>query len=206
MTLVNVAQVNMSGVGGGLGISRFWFNNPGGIAATVADANNVLARLHTFYTAIAPATPNVVTFSFNPNVDAVDVATGLLFSVTPAAVVPGNIVGGSAGAFVSGTGARLEYRTGVRRRGREIRGATMIIPLDSGQTNATGNLTAAIKATINGAFAAYFAGMNADGNSPCVYGRKHAASLHYPAEPGTTALVVSGTTNDQPAFLRRRRN
>lgn len=206
MTLISVARVDMTGVGGGLGSSRWYSSNVGGTGVSVSDANAWLARLHTFYTALSLYTPTAVTFEFNPEVTILDVATGTVSALVTASVVPANVTGGSGAVFTSGTGARLDFRTGYRRRGREIRGAIFLVPLTSAAFAVSGNITAGTQTAIDGYWSAYFTGTETDGNDPVVYGRPHAADLHYPAEGGVAPLITSGSVGATPAFLRRRRN
>lgn len=205
MGVVCTSKIHLGGVEGGFGLSRYRWQTPGGGAPSVGQANMALANLPAIYDALTALTPSTVVVTADPVIDLTDEATGLLTGVVTATVLPAFLANVAVNPYVSGTGGKIEWRTGVRRRSREVRGANFIVPLDSLAFAASGDLLGSTVVTLSNAAGSYLFGMGGSGLIAGVYGRPHAASIHYPAEGGLFAPVSSQFVTSTPAFLRRRR-
>lgn len=206
--MASVATISATMVGPGIahGLTRLSFVNAGSTVPSPADVGTAMTEFIGFWTGVAP---NIVAgVTIDPVNAAVvrDVATGLTTDEVTGTGLPAGVTGtDTSGEFVSGTGCRVDWRTGVRRGSREVRGSTFVIPMGALQFNSAGNVaTAAITNIVtmaNGMLAAIVAA----GLIPVVYGRPLPATRHHGPLAGITAAIIAGDVGTTPAFLRRRR-
>jgi hypothetical protein len=182
------------------------FVNAGSTVPTPTEVSAALTAMMGFWSTV---TATIIAGTAIDPVDAAvvrDVATGLTTDEVTASSVPAGIITtDSSVSFVSGVGGRVDWRTGVRRGSREVRGATFAIPMGGGQFTGGGNLTGACVANYASAAAAYITAVLAAGLVPVVYGRPLPASVHHGPLAGITAAITTGDMSAVPAFLRRRR-
>ena len=207
MASVATVSATMVGPGTAHGLTRMSFVNAGSTVPTPTDVGVASTAMINFWTAVAS---HIVSGTAIDPVDAAvvrDVATGLTTDeVTGTGMPAGIVMSDTSPDFVSGTGGRVDWRTGVRRGSREVRGATFAIPMGSGQFTSSGNITSACISAFVTAAAAYIAAMLAAGLVPVVYGRPLPPTTHHGALAGITAAITAGDMSAVPAFLRRRRS
>jgi hypothetical protein len=120
--------VNWTGFTGGPGYTNLHFRDftAGGVDQAMVDG--AIAKTDTWLDTFVPIVPTVASFTINPAVEVIEETTGALQSYmtgTPDATR----VGTSAGVYVGGTGACVNWYTNVVRNSRRVRGRTFIVPL-----------------------------------------------------------------------------
>lgn len=207
MASVATVSATITGPGTAHGLTRLSFVNAGSTVPSPADVGVALTNFIGFWTGIT--TRVVAGTAIDPVNAAVvrDVATGLTTDeVTGTGIPAGVVMSDTSPDFVSGTGCRVDWRTGVRRGSREVRGATFIIPMGSGQFTSTGEVNSACITNIVTMANGMLAALTAAGLTPVVYGRPLPPTTHHGALAGITAAITAGDVGVVAAFLRRRRS
>lgn len=206
MASVATVSATMVGPGTAHGLTRLTFTTAGSGVPVPSDVGAAQSAFMDFWTAIANRV--VAGIVITPEIACVvrDVATGLTTAEVTGTGIPPAVLGADTSPeFVSGTGCRVDWRTGVRRGSREVRGSTFVIPMGSGQFAPNGDLTVAAVDAVQAAANAMIAAMFASGLVQVVYGRPLPETKHHGALEGITAAVTGGQVPETPAFLRRRR-
>lgn len=203
MAILNISEWQVSGDIGGLGISRFHWENAAHTAGSPADCNAAGAAISGFFGALRANYPNNITWSPTGTIASYDVATALVQSVQGYTAVPAAHTGLSNADYGAGLGARVNISTGVVVGRRLLRGALFFVPLGGDSYDSTdGGLSGATVGNIVAAYNTMSAAFVAAGLSLVVWHRPKKLS------PGTgvaftqTAVAV----NKAPAGLRSRRS
>jgi hypothetical protein len=139
--------------------------------------------------------PQTVAIQGDPNVDVLDVATGLLVDsvpVTPPAVVQG----ANSTVYAAPAGACINWLTGAVHNGHRVRGRTFFVPLASSAFENNGTLHSSALTNLRTAAAAYIAGSS----TPCVWSRPIAGG------GGAAFAIASSQVTDKVAILTSRRD
>lgn len=204
----SVCTVSATMVGDELthGLTRVSWQVVGDGVPAPADVDNAISNMLEFWTTIANRVVTGVVITANPTAIVQDMVDGTTTDEVAGTGTPAPVVGSDTSPeHVSGTGARIDWRTGVRRRSREMRGATFVVPMGSGQFGSGGNLTAAAVTAVQDAANALTAGLSTAGLIHIVYGRPLKALGTHPALGGLAAAVLTAQVPATPAFLKRRR-
>lgn len=207
MASVGTVSATLVGPGVAHGLTRASFITPGSAVPTPLDVTNALAALDEFWTAITANVVAGVVVTFNDAAVVRDVATGLTTDEVTATTIPLPItMTDTSPESVSGAGARIDWRTGIRRGSREVRGATFVIPMGSGQYTSTGEVNSACRSTLTLAADGMVASFLGSGLVLVVYGRPLPATTHHGPLAGITASITAAEVSGTPGFLRRRRS
>jgi hypothetical protein len=194
-------KLRWTGFTGAPGYSVFHFGVWEGPPPVLADAQNAVARIDTFITAIKPLLPPVVILQCDEDVEEIEDSNGLLQNVF--GTVPGNAqagTGSGTAGYSAAAGAVITWRTGGIRNGRRVRGRNFLVPLGSPAYFTDGTLTSATLTTIRNAADAL---MNPAGDPDLgVWAR--------PTGPGATDgewfVATSNSVPDMTAMLKSRRD
>lgn len=159
------------------------------------DEASSLAALHTFFTAINNYLPSSLQWTFPGTGDKVSEVTGQRtgswVSAAPAAV---SCIG--SGTWTNGVGMRVKWRTAGVKNGRNVVGATFLVPLVVTAYEGAGNITSAVLGPVTTAAAA----LAATTGGIRVWSRPDALHTGGAAFPVTAAEVP-----DKVSWLRSRR-
>jgi len=203
MAVVNVAPWEVSGDIGGIGLSRFWFENAAHTVASSSDCNSAGAAISGFFSTLRANYPNNILWSPGDGVQSYDVASGAVQAVQGYTSVPAGHTGLSNADYGAGLGARLNLQTGVLVGRRLLRGAMMFVPLGSDSYLAgTGNVSPTTVSNLINAYIAMMAAFTSASLSLVVWHRPKKTA------PGTgVAYSVSEVSvGTAPAGLRSRRS
>jgi hypothetical protein len=167
--------------------------------------------ISTFYTLGAPATlvnglqtlfgvlkgfyPTTCTTNVDTSGVDIDSNTGAIVGTWTGGSAFGN-VGGGAGAFAKGVGARIVWDTAGFTHNRHVRGSTYIVPLLGSAFDGDGSISDTNRGTMNTAINTFLATM---GTSLVVWTRPRATTS------GVEHSVTSGALSDSTTWLRSRR-
>jgi hypothetical protein len=179
---LNVIRVQWTGLIGMPGVSTFF---------CTGDPSFLLAKLKTFYTAIANYVPSGITWTFPGSGIVIDSSTGQAVS-SWASTAPAPGTSGATGGFSAPGGAVINWRTGFFVGGRELRGRTFIVPINGTNYDSTGRLVSGCVNALSNAANAVPGG----GNPLVVYGRATASN----------APVTSASVPSKVVVLRSRRD
>lgn len=206
MPTVTTVSATMIGDELAHGLTRMRFQLSGGADPTPSDIDAALVAMQGFWEGIKDRVVAGIAITYQALAIVEDVALGTTIGDVSATAVPTATSGtDTSPEHVSGTGGRVTWHTGVRRRSREIRGATFIVPMGSGQFGAAGNLTTACTTACLAAANAYLTAMATSGLQPVIYGRPLPARGTHPAIAGETGAIASAAMSQIPSFLKRRR-
>ena len=206
MGSVCTVRATLTGVGVAHGLTRMSFTNGSETVPSAGDVSGALAALHDLWNGLLSNIVTGTVITFEPTAVVRDVATGLTTDEITACTIPAPLTGTSDGEFVSGTGARIDWRTGVRRASREVRGATFVIPMSHFQFNDNGDVATSTISDVTTAADGMLASFLSAGLIAVVYGRPLPVTTHHGALAGVVASITAGVCNSTPAFLRRRRS
>lgn len=179
--------------GGGTGYSTFHASD----ITIPADAQAFANAVKAFVSGVAPAVPDDVTFTFDPEVRGLDTITGALTAVYPV-TAPTSVAGGSAATYAAGAGGRVDWLTSAIVAGRRLRGRTYVVPLTSFQADGTLG-TLGIDSLEDGA-TDYLAAMAPLTAEPVVWHRPVSGA------GGSTSVITAFSVPDKSALLRSRRD
>lgn len=201
--MTNMLRVKMKWTNftGAPGYSQFHFRDFGDPwVPTLANANTLITHVDTFAGALMSVLLNGVTLQVEGEVEEIEDTDGSLVNVfsgtTPAARVSSN----TAGPYSAAVGAVINWRTGVTRNGRRMRGRTFIVPMLGITLENNGTLTSTVISTLNSAATNLRA--NTTAGDLGVYGRPSGPA----ATDGTWALITGSNVPDMSAVLRSRRD
>lgn len=191
--------VNWTGFLGAPGYTNLHFRDFTTGAVDQAMVDGAVTKLDAFLDAWVPVIPTVASFTINPAVEVIEETTGALTNYMTA-TPDGTRVGTSAGTYVAGTGACVNWYTNVVRNGRRLRGRTFMIPLGYQAQTLDGTIDDTRLTAMRAAAAAL---INPTGSGDLgVWAR--------PTTPGGSdgqwAFVATSTVNDKMAQLRSRRD
>lgn len=189
------AKINWTGFVGAPGYSVFHARSfeadPTGEATAFRDALNL------FINAIRDNLPPVVSLAIDPEIEVLEDTTGVLDDVVQLpSIAP--VAGTGLAGYQGPTGAVINWRTGLIRNGRRVRGRTFIVPVSSSKFDTDGTLTAAARTDFQDAANAL---LGAAGVQLCIYGRPTPG-----AADGVNGQVISASVPDMAAVLRSRRD
>lgn len=141
MASLSRVRVGWSGVAvTGPGVSTFY---------TSGDGGDLQAGLHTFFTAIQTCFPNLKgAWEFPAGGEIIESTTGALTGAWSGAT-PSSVPWAAPNAlWMQGVGARIRWDTDGFLRGRRVRGATFLVPLNSSMIDSDGTILGAYLTTI----------------------------------------------------------
>ncbi len=178
-------RVEWNGLGGLPGLSTFYYG--------VASPN--VSDLVTFFTAIKGLFPSGVSWTIPSGGDEINDADGKLTGSWVGS--GGGTVVGSGGniPYAAGTGAIVNWYTGVVVNGRRVQGRTFLAPLTYDSYDASGTIDNTKRGTLTSAVNAWVASGVAKG------------IWHRPNDngPGLYAAINAGLVPDRVTSLRSRR-
>jgi len=196
------SSVDQAGDIGGNGIARWHWAVSGGAPVTPELVDSFHALLHTFYTVMAQHTAPTITFAIQAAVRIRDEGSGDLVGMTEANGSSPVIKGlGISGPYPAGVGGRVNWMTGTVVGRRMLRGATFLIPADSGSYTSNGSLSATYQVNLLDSALALIDGSQSDGVPLNVYHRP----LKGTNSGGILGQVSGATVGTTPASLRSRR-
>jgi hypothetical protein len=198
---IAVSVVNVEGDLGGLGISRYHWQTPGGTTPVSADCNSAIAALHTFYDSIKAYFPGDITWSFQQAHLVVDAVSAVPIANVSATVPQGNVTGTDSSQHAAGVGARLNWKSSSVFGRRFMRGCNFIVPLGGGAYDNTGGVSSACYTAIATGALAMIAAFQAAGLELVIYGRPKKGLT----TGGHVGTITSALVPSQPAGLRSRR-
>ena len=174
----------------GPGVSTFY---------STGDGATLNAAARTFFQAMGGSFPHLsLTWTFEAAGDVIDSATGQIVSEWTGTKPVDVTASSSTPNFLKGVGARLVWNTGVRQRGRNVRGSTFLVPLNVTAFQSDGTILEANRTawlTVGAAFIAGAGGL-------CVWSK--------PTTPGGTnggaSLVTDCSAPDKVSWLSSRRD
>ena len=190
--MANLDRVRIGWTGPGVvgpGVSTFYFPAGGGAAG--------VPLLRTFFSAIQTALPNLsVTWTFPAGGETIDAGTGALVGAWTGATPSSLIVGASNAQWLAGVGARIQWNTDAVSRGRRVRGATFIVPLNGSASSSDGTIVDTFVTQIQTA-----SNTLVSGSDITIWSRPSAPGL----ADGGSATVTSAQVPDRVSWLRSRR-
>lgn len=187
--------------GAGTAFTVLHFRTLSGGTPVQADADEAVAKMQTFATAIKSTLPNVVTLQVQNEVEEIVTASGSMLGVfTTASQTAQTGTASAAAGWAAAAGAVISWSTAGVRNGRRVRGRNFVVPLSNEAWDVDGTLKTVPMNTLNSASTALRTAGTAVGLT--VYAR--------PTAPGATDGVeweVSGhRIPDMSAILRSRRS
>jgi hypothetical protein len=179
------------------GIYTFYVQGNTDSAQTDASAAAIKSMINLW----ASYTPQVITYSFHPNVQVVNDGDGTLVEERAIATRPTDTLGASGLAFASVAGFCISWRTGARGPRKPIIGRTFVVPatgaafftdgtmLDSARTALLANATTYVNRVAPGV-----------NGHPCVWHRNTPGNSN-----GQSYPITSATLTDRSVFLSSRR-
>jgi len=190
--MANLDRVRIGWSGSGVvgpGVSTFYFPSGGGAAGQAA--------LKTMFTAIQSAFPNLsLTWSFPAGGETIDAATGELVGAWSGATPSSLTAAASNSDWLSGVGARIQWNTDAVSRGRRVRGATFLVPLNGSASSSDGTIVNTYVTSLQAAATAFVTGADST-----IWSRPSAPGL----SDGGSATVTSAVVPDRVSWLRSRR-
>lgn len=181
-----------TGYTGAPGYTKFKFMG----TLDTAGANAAAANSRTLLAAVSSTTPNIMRYQCQSTCQTFTDA-GVLTGEVSVTVLPSDVLGSAAGAYVGGAGAVCYWLTGGLNGGHKVKGRTYFVPLSAAAFTADGTLTSTLVSALQTAANNFVASTP----SPCVNSRKLGQ-----ADRGDQTTVVSGAqVKDRSAFLRTRR-
>lgn len=186
---------------GAPGYSLFHFRDFGDPwVPSVENTDACITKVDTFAGALMSVLPNGVTLQVEGEGEVIEDTDNSLVNVvsgtTPAARVSSN----TAAPYSAAVGAVINWRTGLTRNGRRIRGRTFIVPMLGITLENNGTLTSTVISTLNSAATNLRTGET--GGDLGVYCRPSGPA----ATDGTWALITGSNVPDMSAVLRSRRD
>jgi len=203
MAVINCAPWEVSGDIGGIGLTRYWFENAGHTQASASDCNSAGAAISAFYSTLRANFPSNILWSPGEGVSSYDVASAAIVGVQGYTSVPAGHYGLSSDPYAAGVGARINLHTGVVVGRRLLRGANMFVPMGSDSfITGTGNVSPTSVGNIVAAYVTLLAAFTSASLSLVVWHRPPKTA------PGTgVAYSVSEVSiGTAPAGLRSRRS
>lgn len=147
MTTMRRLRVTWDGIGGLPGLSTFYYG--------VATPN--VSDCKTFFTAVAGLFPGSLTWTIPNSGDELDDATGALTGAWTG--TGGGTVSGAGGAltYAAGTGAIVNWNTGIIHNGRRVRGRTFMAPINGNAYSTSGTVVSSSQAALQAAATAFAA-------------------------------------------------
>ena len=170
-------------------------------AASQAEADEIIAKMQTWATAIKSTLPNVVTLQVQNEVEHILSTTGDLIDIWTGASQTAQTGTASATAgWAAAAGAVVSWSTAGVRNGRRVRGRTFLVPLSNEVWDTDGTLKSVPLGTINSAATA----LRTVGTTVqlAVHTRPSAPG----ASDGDHFPVTGHRTPDMSAILRSRRS
>jgi hypothetical protein len=145
-------KMRWSGFQGGPGYSSFYFRDFGSVgdpdwSPGDADAANATARVQTFGMALREYIVSGTTLQVESDVEEIEETNGELIDVHNGGVQTAINAINAAGGYSAASGAVVNWKTAIVRKGRRIQGRTFLVPLgpncyENNGTLASGALTA----------------------------------------------------------------
>lgn len=212
MTHMVRVKMRWSNFVGGPGYSVFHFRDfgaSGSDAATVAEAQAACARVRTFADGLKTMLPYNLTLKVENDVEVIEDSTGELVDILNGGN-PLEVLGTApqATTYAAPVGAVINWRTGLVRNGRRIRGRTFLVPLAGTAYQNDGTLSTG---TIQALQTAADALVNSAGTPDLgVYARPTRVTdpngTVSTASDGMWAAATTATIPDLAAVLRSRRD
>ena len=197
MSVILRVRATLTYGSGGPGVhTSYW--NPGTPGGSLADANDVTARVRAALAIVAPQYPTTTSIQVQSDVAFIEATTGALVtqnSATPVGSVTGS-GGASSGALATMVLARL--RTNVVFNDRLIRGRWYMGPVIPGAVSTTGQTAAGTITAFNN-MGSSLLGAGATASALVVWRRPGASA-------GAPAIVTGISTWESLATLRSRRD
>jgi hypothetical protein len=212
MAQIMRVKVRWSGFVGGPGYSIYHFKDfegGGSTPPTTAMATAAVAKLNDFSLALIGLVGRNVTMGVQNDVEVIEETTGEMVNILNATGGGNYLSNASAGQVMAGaSGACINWRTGVVRKGRRIKGRTFLVPLKTTVYDEDGTLTSAAIGTIQTAATAL---INTSGAADLgVYARptrQEGDNGQQETIPdGLWAVATSFNIPDKAAVLRSRRD
>lgn len=201
MTDMLKVKTRWSGFTGSPGWTNFYLRDDAQGFLSQEQADAAVARVRTFWQAIADKFPAAVSLQIQSDVEVIDDATGEMQSVFTSTAPPA-IVGTNGIATFSGpTGAVINWRTAGVRNGRRVRGRTFLVPTSTACFQNDGTLENAHRTVIQTAADA-FASLSGTAPDLGVWARPTTKG----ASDGAWYRVANATVPDLAAVLRSRRD
>jgi len=199
MTQILRLKVDWTGFIGGPGYTNLHFRDFSEGDVSQAMVDGAIQRTDAWLDSFVPIVPTLCSFKINPVVEIINAESGALEEFMTGAVDTTR-VGTSAGVYVAGTGACVNWYTNVVRNSRRIRGRTFIVPLGLQAMTNDGTIDDTRLTAMKTATATFLA--------PGITGVHGVWSR--PTAPGATdglwATTVTYSINDRMAQLRSRRS
>lgn len=132
MAVLHQIRVTWAGAPGMPGVSTFY---------TTTSPATLLPKIRTFFEAIKGMIPNTVTISYPSAGNDIDDSTGNAVAGW-IATAPANTVCSNTNPYSAASGAVVNWKTAQYLAGRQLRGKTFIVPLNSQSFGTDGRLTA----------------------------------------------------------------
>lgn len=187
--------------GAGTAWSVLHFDTNSGSTPIQADADEAIAKMQTFATAVKAYLPNVVTLQVQNEVEEIVASSGDMLGIYTGAAQSAQTGTAAAGAgWAAAAGAVITWSTAGVRNSRRVRGRTFLVPLSNEVWDVDGTLKSVPSTGLtNAATALRTAGTNV---TLCVYARPTGPG----ATDGTTFDVTGSRVPDMSAILRSRRS
>ena len=154
-----------------------------------------LQDVRAWFNAVKGFLPGNVTLVFPGSVEVLDVDTGALTGVELIGSSPAPVVGGGAGGYAAGVGARVVWYTDGIFRGRRVKGATYLVPITSAFYDSQGNISSANVDLLQTASSTLVSN-----TSLCVWSRPRKGQVG-----GAVSTVVGCQAKNSVTWLRSRR-
>jgi hypothetical protein len=204
VTVILRQQAVISGGPGGNGvITTYW--RPGTGGGSTADATDIVARVRAWLNTQVGALINTVALVYNPVCEAIEDTTGDLVGL-----FTGTAVANSIGTSVTWTSPEVamlvSWRTASVINGRLLQGRTFISPLAAAAIDASGQLAAATKTSLQTASTGLLTG-GGTASFPVTWRRPHTASTKDPRPSylGDSRAIASAVVSSRLAVLKSRR-
>lgn len=200
-----------SGFQGGPGLTVFHFGVPDLSTFGVEESNNAVSKVDAFRQSLVAQLPYGVSLTTDPDVEALDVATGSLqaiYSTSPAAASVSTQ--GQSQPWTAAQGAVITWKTNTIKNRRRMRGRSFLVPMAISITEMNGTLAPGFATGLNASAAALRAPTGS--TRLFVYARPvkdftiPGTDVSYTFAGGKAGEVIGHSVPDTVAVLRSRRD
>jgi hypothetical protein len=204
--MIGRVLVRSTGYPGAPGLNAFYFQDPGALNLTQAQANDALARVRAFFAAVAANFATVQGFLVDPIVVTLDELTGVVLG-SLGTVVPA-LVSGTTAVSVGPPQVQLllKQSTAAVALGRRVQGRSYIGPLQQNVTVGVAPNGVTAGGISSAAIAQLTPGAPVSTVRPCVWHRPQKPSTKHPTGVVGGAFAVTGYSCPLFFATQRRRN
>jgi hypothetical protein len=198
---LGIVKIAWAGTSGGPGLTPVAVNSGTGNVWTATNANAATAAARAFFASQAVNLPNELSLTVQPAVDQYAPETGELTGTVTASPAPTPVAGTSAGGYAGGVGLKIDWQTGIIRKGRRLVGHTYMVPIVASCFDNDGTLLAGTLTSFTTSGNTLISSLTSAGLALSVWSRPSQKGLN----DGAVFPVTGCAVKDKSAFQRGRR-